>query len=168
MKAYELIRAISPELGREILTYLQTETKEAFRTALVQIATQRKFRPQFVQQKTKEQQAQWLMEHLRIKLYDGVAEQMLQLWLLKAKTPMLTAFLDGAEIKHDGKGQVDDLPEELTAKQAKAGIEAMLADNPAEQVALYLNIFQNQRPGGWKAIADIIEKRDELKLVPKA
>ena len=168
MKAYELIRAISPELAREILTYLQTETKEAFRTALVQIATQRKFRPQFVQQKTREQQQQWLLEHLRIKLYDGVAEQMLQLWLLKAKTPMLTAFLDGAEIKHDGKGQVDDLPEELTAKHAKAGIEAMLADNPAEQVALYLNIFQNQRPDGWKAITDIIEKRDELKLVPRA
>jgi hypothetical protein len=168
MKAHELIRAISPELYKEIISYLQTETKEAFRTALVQVAAQRKFRPQFVQQKTREQQAQWLSEHLRMKLFDGVAEQMIQLWLLKAKTPMLTAFLDGAEIKHDGKGQVDDLPEEITAKQAKAGIDAMLKDNPAEQVALYLNIFQNQRPDGWKAITDIIEKNDDLKLVAKA
>lgn len=163
MKAYQLIQAISPALREEILTYLQTETREAFRTAIQQIAAQRKFRPQFIQQKSRTQQAAWLAENLRIKMFDGVTEQLLQLWLLKGKTEMLGAFLDAAGVKHE-KGQVDDLPEDLTAEQVAAGIDAMLKDNSGEQVAVYLTLFQGQRPGGWSAVAEALEKRPELKL----
>ena len=88
MKAYEIIRAISPALNKEILDYLQKETREAFRTALVQVAQQRRFRPQFVEKKTRDERVQWLTEHLKQKQFDGVSEQLLQLWLLKAKTPI--------------------------------------------------------------------------------
>jgi hypothetical protein len=165
MKAYQLIQAISPALRQEILTYIQTETREAFRTAIQQVAAQRKFRPQFIQQKNREQQAAWLAENLRLKMFDGVCEQLFQLWLLKGKTPLLAAFLDAAGIKHE-KGQVDDLPEELTDEQVNAGIDAMLKENTGEQIAVYLTLFQGQRPGGWKAVGDALEKREELKLAP--
>ena len=164
MKAHQILQAISPELTKEILTYLNVETRDAYRTALYQLATQKRLRPQYLQQKTREQQALWLADQLKLKTSDGVTEQLLQLWLLKAKTPMLTAFLDAAGIKHDGKGQVDDLPEELTAEQAAAGVDAMLKDNPGQQVALYLHLFQGQRPDGWASIADELAKRPELKL----
>jgi len=164
MKSHQLFTSITPALQQEIMTYLQTETREAFRTALHQIGTQRKFRPQYFQTKTREQQSQWLLEHLKQKTYDGVSEQILQLWLLKAKTPMLVAFLDAAEIKHDGNGQVDDLPEDLPADKVKAGIAAMLKDNPGEHVAVYLHVFQTQRPGGWPAITEALEKDTDLKI----
>jgi hypothetical protein len=167
MKAYQLIQAISPTLRQEILHYLQSETREAFRTALQQIAAQKKFRPQFIQQKTREQQQAWLAENLRLKMFDGVTEQLFQLWLLKAKTPLLAAFLDAAGIKHE-KGQVDELPEELTEEQVSAGIDAMLKENTGEQIAVYLTLFQGQRPGGWKAVGEALEKREELKLTPPA
>lgn len=167
MKAYQLIQAISPSLRQEILTYLQTETKEAFRTAIQQMAAQRKFRPQFIQQKNREQQAAWLADNLRLKMFDGVTEQLFQLWLLKGKTPLLAAFLDAAGIKHE-KGQVDDLPEDLTDKQVNDGIDAMLKENTGEQIAVYLTLFQGQRPGGWKAVGDALATREELKLTPPA
>lgn len=167
MKAYQLLQAISPALRQEIISYVQTETREAFRTALYQMAAQRKLRPQFMQKKTREQQAAWMLENLRLKSFDGVAEQLFQLWLLKAKTQLLATFLDAAGIKHDGKGQVDDLPEELTAKQVNDGIDAMLKENSGEQAAVYLNLFQGQRPGGWPAVAEALEKREELKLEVK-
>jgi ribosomal protein S1 len=89
---------------------------------------------------------------------------MLQLWLLKGKEQMIVDFLDAAGIKHDGKGQVDDLPETLDAKQVKDGIDAMLKNHPAEHVSLYLHVFQLQRPEGWPTIAEALEKREELKL----
>ena len=168
MKAYQILQAISPSLSKEILTYLNTETREAYRTALYQVAAQRRLRPQYLQQKTRDQQAAWLLEQLKVKTFDGVGEQLLQLWLLKAKTPMLTAFLDAAGVKHDGKGQVDDLPEDLTPEQASAGIDAMLKDNPGEHVAVYLNLFQTQKEGGWPAIAAELEKREELKFAGTA
>lgn len=164
MKAYQLFATSSPQLRQEIIGYVQTETKEAFRTALFQIGGQKKLRPQYFQAKSREQQAQWLSDQLSVKLFDGVAEQILQLWLLKGKTSMLTAFLDAAGIKHDGNGQVDELPEELTAKQVEDGIEAMLKDHSAEAVTLYLHLFQTQREGGWPSITEALEKRSELRL----
>ena len=164
MKAYLIAQAISPALLQEIVTYRQTDTREAFRTALYQVAAQRKLRPQFMQKKTREQQAAWLIDFLKTKPFDGVTEQLLQLWLLKGKVPMLTSFLDAAGIKHDGKGQVDELPEELTAEQVSAGIDAMLKDNTGEQIAVYLHLFQGQRPDGWKTVAEALESRAELKL----
>ncbi len=164
MKAHQLISAISPALQQEILTYLQTETKEAFRTALFQVGAARKLRPQYFDNKSRTERIDWLLGHLKQKTYDGVTEQLLQLWLLKAKVGLLTAFLDAAGIKHDGKGQVDDLPETLDDTQVNAGVDAMLKDHPGEQVGLYLHLFQQQRPDGWPAIAEALEKRSELKL----
>lgn len=164
MKAHQIFLAISPEQRQAILSWIQNESKEAFRTALFQVGAQRKLRPQYFNTKNREQQVAWLCDNLRSRLYDGVTEQLLQLWLLRGKTAMLTAFLDAAEIKHDGQGQVDDLPDELTAKQVKAGLDAILKDNTPSEVAIYLHLFQRQKEGGWPAITKELEKRDELKL----
>jgi hypothetical protein len=154
MKSHQILAAINPDLQKEIMSYLHKETKEAFRTSLFQVGAQRKLRPQYFQRKTPAEQEAWLLGALKAKMYDGVTEQ------------IIVAFLDAAGIKHDGKGQVDDLPETLDAKQVKAGIDAMLKDNPAEHVSLYLHIFQLQRPDGWPAVADALEKNKELKLAP--
>ena len=164
MKAHQIIAAISPSLQQEIFNYLQKETREAFNTALFQVGAGRKLRPQYFARKTPAERVTWLLTWLKIKPFDGVAEQLLQLWLLKAKPEMLTAFLDAAEIKHDGKGQVDELPETLGDNAVAAGVDAMLKDHPAEHVSVYLRIFQLQRKDGWPAVAEVLEKRPELKL----
>jgi hypothetical protein len=164
MKAHQLIASLSPALQQEILGYIQIETKDAFRTALYQVGASRKLRPQYFDSKSKSERIDWLLTHMKQKAYDGVTEQLLQLWLLKAKVPMLTAFLDAAGVKHDGKGQVDDLPETLEAKNVDAGIDAMLKENSGEEICLYLQMFQQQRPDGWPTIAEALEKRSELKL----
>src|SRR5882757_8488791 len=109
MNASELLKAVGPEQCLQIVTWTQKDAREAFVTALHQIGAQRKLRPQYFQTKSRPEQIQWLAGYLTWKNFDGVAEQILQLWLLKAKVDMLTTFLDAAGIKHDGKGQVDDL-----------------------------------------------------------
>ena len=164
MKSHQILAALSPDLQNEIMSYLRKDAKEAFRTSLYQVGAQRKLRPQYFQRKTPAEQEAWLLGALKLKMYEGVTEQILQLWLLKAKEKMIVAFLDAADIKHDGKGQVDELPEDLDAKQVKAGVDAMLKDYPGEHVATYLHVFQLQRKDGWPAVADALEKRDELKL----
>src|SRR4051812_13770083 len=164
MKSYQILAAISPDLQKEVMNYLHKEAKEAFRTSLYQVGAQRKLRPQYFQRKTPTEQEAWLLGALKLKIYDGVTEQILQLWLLKAKEKMIVSFLDAAGIKHDGKGQVDDLPESLDTKQVKAGIDVMLKEHPAEHVSLYLHVFQLQQKDGWPAVAEALEKTDELKL----
>jgi hypothetical protein len=165
MNASELLKAVGPEQCLQIVTTIQKDTREAFVTALHQIGAQRKLRPQYFQTKSRPEQAQWLAGYLTWRGFDSISEQMLQLWLLKAKVGMLTAFLDATGIKHDGKGQVEDeLPDDLDADKVNAGIDAMLKDNSGKEVAIYLTLFQKQKEGGWPAITEALEKREELKL----
>ena len=167
MKAFQIYQAVSPELRTEILAWMQKDARDAFTTALYEVGVKRKLRPQYFNSKSPAERVTWLAPYLGWKIYDGVTEQVLQLWVLKAKTPMLVTFLDATGIKHDGSAQVDDLPDELDAKKVKAGIDAMLKDHPGEQVAVSLNLFQRQKEGGWPAVTDELEKRDELKLEVK-
>lgn len=164
MKSFELFQAVTPELRNSILTWVQTDAKEAFNAALNEIGAKRKLRPQYFHTKSKPERVQWIEPFLTWKAYDGVTEQILQLWLLKGRTEMLKTFLDAAGIKHDGEGQVDELPDDIPAKKAKEGVDAILKDFPPAEVAIYLHLFQRQKEGGWPTIAAELEKRAELKL----
>ena len=164
MKAHELIQAIGPELQQQIITYMQTQERPAYRAVISSLAGQRKLRPQFVLEKSRAQQAEWLLGLLAAKGNDPVAEQLLQIWLLKSQTAMLITFLDAVGIEHDGKGQVDELPEEIPEDKAAAGIQALLAAYPPKQVALYLHMFQIQRPEGWSALAKAMAENEAVKL----
>ncbi|HYF37556.1 MAG TPA: hypothetical protein VD994_19800 [Prosthecobacter sp.] len=166
MKAHQLLQAIGPDLRSQIVTYMQNDERPAYRAVINSLAAQRKLRPQFVLEKSRAQQAEWLFMQLAYKGNDAIAEQLLQIWLLKSQPTMLTTFLDAVGIGHDGKGQVDELPEEIPEDKATAGIEALLAAFPAEQVALYLHVFQLQRTDGWPGLAAAIEKTDAVKLNP--
>ena len=164
MKAHELIQAIGPELQQQIITYMQTQERPAYRAVISSLAGQRKLRPQFVLEKSRAQQAEWLLGLLAAKGNDPVAEQLLQIWLLKSQTAMLITFLDAVGIEHDGKGQVDELPEEIPEDKAAAGIQALLAAYPPKQVALYLHMFQIQRPEGWSGLAKAMAENEAVKL----
>ena len=163
MKAYQLVQTISPELQKEIVTHMATQHKAAFRMVMNTLAATRKLRPVFLQKKSRDGQQAWLLEQLRIRTNEGVAEQVVQLWLLKGQQGMLKAFLDAVGIDHK-EGEVETLPEEISEEQGKAGITALLAEVPGEKAAVYLHMFQMQRPGGWEGLAKAIAAEPTLKL----
>lgn len=164
MKAQQILQAIGPELRQQILTYLQSDERPAYRAVIQSLTQARKLRPQFILEKSRAQQAEWLLSQLYMKTNDPVAEQILQIWLLKSQGTMLITFLDAVGIQHDGKGQVDELPEEISEEKATEGIQALLALYPPQQVALYLYMFQLQRTEGWAGLTAAIEKTESIKL----
>ncbi|MBX7208371.1 MAG: hypothetical protein K1X78_08685 [Verrucomicrobiaceae bacterium] len=164
MKGHLLIQAISPGLRTEIITYLQREQRGAYRAAIDNLAVQKKLRPVFVLKKTKEQQVAWLYDQLRIKTGDALAEQVIQIWLLKGQPGMLATFLDAIGVEHE-KGEVkDELPEDIDVKKAREGINALLKAHPPESVALYLQIFQQQKQGGWPGLTEALASFPDLVL----
>ena len=164
MKACEIFQKTTPELGSKIVGYLRDDQKEVYKATVVALAQQRKLRPQFIQKKSREQQATWILDTLKLKTSEAIGEQILQVWLMKARSAMLVAFLDVLGVKHDGAGAVDDLPTELEDAKVKEATAAVLEKFPAEEVAVYLNIFQLQQPGGWPAIAAILASEPKLAL----
>jgi HEAT repeat protein len=164
MKACEIFQKISPALGHEIIGYLRDEQKEVYRATINALAQRRQLRPQFVQKKSRAEQAAWILDTLRFRTCEAVGEQLLQVWLMKGQQPMLVAFLDALGIAHDGKGVVEEIPPDLDAAKVQEAAAGLLEKFPADHVAIYLHIFQLQQRGGWAAIASVLESEPRLKL----
>jgi hypothetical protein len=164
MTAHEILEAIGPELRTQIFSYFQTSERPAYRAVIDSLTGARKLRPQFILEKSRAQQAEWVMAQLGMKSNGPIIEQIMQIWLLKSQGAMLTTFLDAAGIEHDGKGQVDELPDDIPEDKAEAGVKALLAAFPEKQVALYLHMFQMQRPEGWAGLAKAMESHPSSKL----
>jgi len=164
MTAIQLLQAIGPDLQNEIIGYIQTEQRPAYRAVIQNLAAARKLRPVYVQSKSKAEQAAWLLDQMRLRTNEEVTAQILQIWLLKGQSKMLVTFLDAAGIAHNGDGEVEDLPEDISEASAEAGIKALLADYPEKNVALYLHMFQMQKADGFPGITAAIENHSELKL----
>jgi len=164
MTAHQILEAIGPELRAQIFTYFQTDERPAYRAVIDSLAGARKLRPQFILEKSRAKQAEWVMAQLGMKSNGPIIEQILQIWLLKSQKDMLITFLDAVGIGHDGKGQVDELPEVIEEEKATAGVKALLSAFPAKQAALYLHMFQIQRPDGWEGLTKAIEANPTAKL----
>ncbi|MBE7493761.1 MAG: hypothetical protein HS117_02330 [Verrucomicrobiaceae bacterium] len=164
MTPNQILNALGPEMQMQLLRYMQDEQRAAYKAIINTLAPQRKLRPVFIFEKSKEKQAGWLLDQLRLRTNEGITEQIFQIWLLKGNAQMLITFLDTVGIGHDGKGEIAELPKEITDEKAEEAVTALMAAHPAKNVAVYLAMFQMQRPGGWPAITKAIEARPELKL----
>ena len=113
--------------------------------------------------KTPAEQIAWMADQLKSKLNEAVGENLLQIWLMKGRSPMLVSFLGALGVSHDGQGGIDgEIPAQLDAAKVKAGAEALLASFPPEEVAIYLNLFQLQQQGGWPELQAVLEADPRL------
>ena len=164
MTPNELLAAIGPEMQLQLMRYMQEDQRPAYKAVVNTIAGQRKLRPTFVMEKSKPKQAEWVLDQLRLRSNEGVTEQLFQIWLLKGNAPMLISFLDTVGIAHDGKGEVMELPGDIDEAKAKEAVDALVKAHPVKMVALYLTMFQRQRPGGWPCLTKAMEAHADLKL----
>ena len=98
MRANQLLHAIGPELRSDIMTWLQSEERPAYKAVVDSLAAARKLRPVFILEKSRAKQAEWLLEQLNTKSNEEVTAQIFQIWLLKGQSKMLITFLDAAGI----------------------------------------------------------------------
>jgi hypothetical protein len=105
------------------------------------LATRRKLRPVFVERKPRDERNLWIREALTKSSNADLALETLQIWVLGKNERLVCDFLDALEIKHDGKGLIDELPAEPDAKKVSAAVEAILAKYSPEDVWIYLHLF---------------------------
>lgn len=163
-QAYELFQDMKPETALAVFQYLRDEQREVYKATISSLATNRKLRPVIIQRKPVPEQIEWMLKNVKLRGSAEVAAQVLQLWLLKGHTAVLTAFLDGLGISHDGEGAADDIPDEFDAKKLKSTIASLLKNHDAEIVRIYLHIFQLQKSDGWPELTALIESTPELRF----
>ncbi len=164
MKAYQIFQESSDDLGTSIFQYLREEQREVYTASLSSLAQNRRLRPVFIQRKPGKDQIAWLLKNVRLQGSNEIAEQVLQLWLMKAHQDLLVEFLDGVGIDHDGEGAADDLPDDLDAKKLKTTVDKLLADRDKEVVRTYLYVFNMQSADGFDALNALIAETPDLHL----
>lgn len=164
MKAHEMFHQMSPTLAVGLVAFFYETDRNVYKTTISTLATQRKLRPVFVTKKSRDLQFQWVVKALQSRRSDEIAQHLLQAWLMKAKSDLLIDFLEKLEVEHDGTGAVEELPKTLDPEKLKLGIDALLGKYSAEEVTLYLNMFQLQEEDGWPELAEALEKDDRLQL----
>jgi hypothetical protein len=162
MKCYEICGRVSPELMNSILGFLLEQEKPVYKAMIQNLATRRKLRPIFIERKPKIERHIWIQQALSSKSSDELAIQLLQIWLLGAYREMICEFLDLLEIKHDGKGVVEDLPPEPSREALAETIAKLLEKHQREVVAVYLHAFQAMDETGWATLEE--ELRDDKRV----
>lgn len=168
MQTHELFQHMSEDTASSVFGYFREEERDAYRGAIATLAGQRKLRPVFVTKKSVPDQFAWLKKSCARKQAADAGEHLLQIWLLRARSELLVQFLDGVGIEHDGSGAVDNLPESLDAEKLKSTVDGLVEKYPAEEVAIYLHVFQAQTPDGWPQLAELLEQDERLALANKA
>src|SRR5580692_2272108 len=167
MTSYEIFGHCSSQLANEIFAYLQEKEKPVYRAVIQNLANQRKLRPVFIERKPKPERHTWLQQALARKPAEDLATQVLQIWLLGGQQPLICEFLDALEIKHDGKGVVDQLPAEPEPAKLQAAIDVILEHHSPEVVTVYLHLFRMMDDAGWKHLDEILGNDARLVLGDK-
>ena len=162
MTASEILAITPDDTASAPILWFRENERPVYSSALAGLAGQKKLRPVFVQKKPVPEQVEWMLKQMRTKQGSDLAEHLLQLFFMKAHKGMLSTFCDKLGIEND-EGTVEEaLPDSLDADKVKDAVDALLAENDAPLVALYLRVFQIQRPGGWPELAEQLEGRSEF------
>lgn len=165
MKAYELYQKISPELALQQFQWMRDDERELYKTAISTLASAKKLRPVFVTKKSVPEQVAWIVKQLINKKNNPIAEHLLQAFFMKGQQDMLVTFCDGLEIKHDGKGTVEEeLPENLDKDKLKIAVDALFDKFEPEITSLYLYVFNIQTTNGWDSLTEILDKDSRVLL----
>jgi hypothetical protein len=163
MQAYEIFHRLSENLQCGILEDLLQQQPQVYRGAAQVLSTRRNLRPVFLERKPRRERSLWIAQSLGRKANNDLATEALQFWLLDCRLPMVSHFLDRLEIAHDGKGVIADTPSEPADLVASA-VDSLLQAFPAEEVAVYLNLFVEMDPESWPVLRGLLSSRPELQL----
>lgn len=125
---------------------------ESFGAALAVLVKARHLRPQVARSLPPEEQARALASVLEVG--ETVAAPLLVALHLGERRALLATFLDAAGLPHEeGLLKEDADSVAFTEESARAGVRALAAAFPREQVEVYLNTLWLQDPDRWGPLA---------------
>jgi hypothetical protein len=154
---------MSPALAVRIIECAHDDSKELYHTALNAVAEARKLRPTFFERTPRAARHKDMAAMLARPRLELIAANLLREWLMKKQTAMLAQYLDALGIAHTD-GAVDDLPPSIEDAKLTAAVETLLANHPAEEVAVYLNAFYTMNEVQWPNLETMLKTEPRLQF----
>ena len=157
MLAYKIFQTIPADLAETIFTYFRKEERDSYKAAIERLAEQQKMRPVFITKQSPEKQVKLLTSACGRQQAESIGMHLLEMWLVGARQAILVDFMDHMKISHDGSGMAEKLPDTMDEAMVRSAVEEMLKTHPRAEVALYLNVFQEQKEGGWPELSALLD-----------
>jgi hypothetical protein len=154
---------MSPALANDILNFAYESDKPVYKAMLGGVAQALRVRPLYLERQPRAQRHASMIQILSRPGLDTMAGGLIRAWLVKKQKPMLVDFLNALGIQNND-GVVDDLPKTVDDAKLKSAIETLLAKNPPEVVAVYLNAFNDMNEASWPNLKTMLESDSRLQL----
>jgi hypothetical protein len=163
LTSHELFGFMSPALALRIIECAHDDNKELYRAALQAVAEAKKLRPTFFERTPRVARHKDMAAMLARPRLELIAANLLREWLMKKQTAMLAQYLDTLGIPHND-GAVDDLPASIEDAKLNEAVGKLLANYPAEEVAVYLNAFYTMNEVQWPNLEAMLKTDPRLQF----
>jgi hypothetical protein len=163
MKCHEIMGFMPSALASDILEFAYTADKALYRSVLAAAAEARKVRLVFYERKPRAQRHSDMLTLLSSSRLDSSAGLLLQGWLTKSQTALLTDFLNTLGISHKD-GIVDQFPPTVDDGKLKEAVELLLSKYPKGNVAVYLHAVFALNDVHWSNLDALLEKDPRLQF----
>lgn len=158
MRPHQIIAALSAEDFEKIMAAIEAESPEVARSTTIAAAQVLKFRPKFLLKQPAARRLASLKGAMSRTTASSLAEELLAVYFLKCRLPLLEEWLDLMQLEHeDGILTQDEVPCPEAEALAKKVETFRSGDDPGER-ELLLRVFNAQTAIDWPALEPLLTR----------
>ena len=152
MRSFQVFAAMSPEEAERMMKVLSKEAPAMFRQAVDAAAVAIKARPVYLRRQPFAKRAAAVRRSLSRVAANPVADELLAVYFLECRKPLLLEWLDLLGLAHDDGTLEEDAPKEPAAADLAAAVEKYRGDGGDPDRELLLRAFAAQSAVAWPAL----------------
>ena len=152
MRSYQVFAAMTPEEAERMLRVLSKESPAMFRQMVDAAAVSIKARPVFLRNQAFELRAKTIRRALSRVSANLVADELLAIYFLECRKPLLLEWLDGIGLAHEDGTLKDDEPAQPAESELAAAVAKYRGTGEDPDRELLLRAFAAQSAIEWPAL----------------
>lgn len=152
MRSYQVFAAMPPERALAMMRVLSKEAPAMFRQAVDAAAIAIRARPVYMRRQPFEKRAEAVRRSLSRVIANPVADELLAVYFLECRKPLLVQWLDRIGLAHDDGTLEEDAPAQPTPELLAKAVDEFLAQDDDPDRDLLLRAFAAQDAVDWPAL----------------
>lgn len=159
MRCFEIFAAMPQDQSRRVLREIRERAPAGFQQALMLACGVLRSRPVYLRGLPFDKQADAVRRALARVASNSVAEELLAVYFLECRRPLLIEWLDAVGLAHEEGVLKDEKPPEPEEAKLRESVDGFLGGEEPETRLLLLRAFGAQEPVEWPAFDALLDAR---------
>ena len=156
MRSYQVFAAMPPERALAMLRALSEKSPQMFRQSVDAAALATRTRPVYLRRQPFEKRSEAVRRALSRVAANALADELLAIYFLECRKPLLTEWLDRVGVTHDEGTLEENTPAQPPQDRLREAVEAFLSKEDDPDRTLLLSAFAAQEAVDWPALEALI------------